>query len=1115
MGPKTLATSLRKRLETTIGEARQVAEAGAKDAIRRLGVADPVAPTWANQSQQLLRRRLRAHARSLGDGVDKGTDRQDVGHLKAACAYAHWHRMLFARFLAERGLLRHPVHDVAVSLADCADLAAEEGLVDAWAVAERYAATMLPAVFQPDDAVLALQLAPESTQKLQALVMGLDRETFIASDSLGWTYQFWRGAEKEAINNSGMRIGADELPAVTQLFTEPYMVRFLLHNTLGAWWAGKVLASQPGLASAADNEGTLREACALSGVAWDMLRFVREEGSWRPAAGTFPGWPNEAKAITLLDPCCGSGHFLTEALPILVALRRAEERLSPAVAVTSVLRDNLFGLEIDGRCVQIAAFAVALSAWAIGGWQTLPRPHIAWVGAPPPLPRHDFVALANGDEDLRKGLGALHDLFSQAPLIGSLIEPTSGDLTSPQRLGRIEPLLNRLLEKARQAEPEMAEGAIAARGMADAALILTGQYVLLATNVPYIGNRKQGQALKNFIENNFSDGKADLAAAMQLRCEKLLSQGGTFCIVTKHELLFQKSYEAIRRGLIREDRLNMFVSIGEDGFESSAAAGAFVTMLILQSYRGGFISTCSCIDAFNVKSPTDIEIYIRDSEVTKIIQADQLKNQFCRIILKSVDNSAKKLSDYCETYQGIKSGDDFRFIRNFWEVFNLTPEWLFLQSTVLSNRFYGGANSVIWWGKDGKHLVRRREEGQEAAKHMPGVSVGQMRDLPSSILVASAFDSNVSPILVKDEKNMPAVFSYCTSADYVEQVRLLQPSIRASNTALIEVPFDLLHWQSVAADKYATGLPEPYTEDPTQWLFHGHPAHADAGAALHVALARLAGYRWPAENTPAMRLSSEARKWIANAAALSHADDDGILCIPAVAGSRALADRLRTFLTAAFGTAWSDALERQLIAESDEWLDKNSAKDQSIESWLRRRAFRQHCKLFHDRPFLWQIWDGLSDGFSAFLNCHHLNRATLEKLTWTLLNDWIARMKIEGRDLHAERARLLQQKLDLILKGEPPYDIFVRWKSLEHLPMGWEPDFNDGVRINIRPFAEAGILVAQPNIKWTNDRGTDVVSAPWHERFAGKRINDHHTTLAEKRAARAAATARVHGAVSA
>src|SRR5260370_19708024 len=216
---------------------------------------------------------------------------QETKRLIEAAAYAHWHRMLFARFLAERGLLRHPEHNVPVSLEDCRELAEAEGLSDAWAVAERYSAAMLPAVFYLDDPVLALDLDPVYTQKLNHLVTGLDAEIFQAEDSLGWTYQFWRAAEKDAINASGVKIGADELPAVTQLFTEPYMVRFLLHNTLGAWWAGKVLAADAKLAKDATDEPTLRTACSLPGINWEYLRLMREDGTWRPSAGLVPDWP--------------------------------------------------------------------------------------------------------------------------------------------------------------------------------------------------------------------------------------------------------------------------------------------------------------------------------------------------------------------------------------------------------------------------------------------------------------------------------------------------------------------------------------------------------------------------------------------------------------------------------------------------------------------------------------------------------------------------------------------------------------------------------------------------------------------------------------------------------
>ena len=120
--------------------------------------------------------------------------------------------------------------------------------------------------------------------------------------------------------------------------------------------------------------------------------------------------------------------------------------------------------------------------------------------------------------------------------------------------------------------------------------------------------------------------------------------------------------------------------------------------------------------------------------------------------------------------------------------------------------------------------------------------------------------------------------------------------------------------------------------------------------------------------------------------------------------------------------------------------------------------------------------------------------------------------------LKLAKAEALKVQLEAIAHGEKPFDIFVRWKPLHQQPIGWEPDLNDGVRMNIRPFVEAGVLRiprAKLGIKWEADRGKDVASAPWFKlgptygEPEGTRINDHHLSLAEKQAAREkAATGR-------
>ena len=356
-----LSKPLRSRLEATVKAARDIAETAARSALEHLGVGEPKAPVHLTPEQAELRRRLRLHGRQLGDAFlpspasgrgagGEGASRvQDIRHLVWEVAYEHWHRMLFARFLAENHLLMHP-DGVPVSLADCDELAKDEGAADGWELAGRYAARMLPQVFRNDAPALQLRLAPEHQRELAKLVSGLDTDTFRASDSLGWVYQFWQAKRKDEVNASEVKIGADELPAVTQFFTEPYMVAFLLHNSLGAWWETR----HPG------------ERCPV------QLTYLRNLDDGAPAAGKFGGWPASLKDFKLLDPCCGSGHFIVAAFHLLVPMRMQAEGLGAAEAVDAVIADNLHGLEIDARCVEIAAFALALAVWSYPDGRSTP-----------------------------------------------------------------------------------------------------------------------------------------------------------------------------------------------------------------------------------------------------------------------------------------------------------------------------------------------------------------------------------------------------------------------------------------------------------------------------------------------------------------------------------------------------------------------------------------------------------------------------------------------------------------------------------------------------------------------------------------------------------------------
>jgi hypothetical protein len=395
-----------------------------------------------------------------------------------------------------------------------------------------------------------------------------------------------------------------------------------------------------------------------------------------------------------------------------------------------------------------------------------------------------------------------------------------------------------------------------------------------------------------------------------------------------------------------------------------------------------------------------------------------------------------------------------------------------------------------------------------------------MSSFPASLHEGSHFDSNCAVIVPKEVQYLLSIWCFCSSPFFKIAVRAGDQSTKVTSESLIKVPFDLTHWQKVAAEKYPNGLPKPFSSDPTQWLFNGHPKGSDQ--PLHVAVARLLGYAWPRltgssfPDCPA--LGPDGLETFANG--------DGIVCLPPVNREQPAANRLRHLLAAALGTLD----ERSLIAAAG----LKGSKSKTLEDWLRDEFFEQHAKLFHDRPFIWHLWDGRSDGFHALVNYHKLDHATLQKLVYSYLGNWIQQQDIDAKADKpgaAERlgaARALQAKLAAILEGEAPLDIFVRWKPIKDQAQGWNPDLNDGIRQNIRPFLlagdvgkrDAGLFRAIPLKLKDSDRGNEPnrlkEEYPWFwcddepgtdpaggKEFVGTRWNNVHLTLEKKKGSKA------------
>lgn len=1121
----TLAAPLRRQLERAALDARNVAEAGARKALEALAVHEPDPYRHMHEAQRTHRRKLRAQAKQLGDGESQ-TKRgaYEIKHLVEKLAYDQWHRLLFARFLLENNLLISPEHAVSVSLDDCEELAPSHGLKDAWAVAARFAAVELPEIFRADDPAGGVELPVEDRKGLIQLVTGLPVEVFTASDSLGWCYQFWQAERKDQVNAAGNKIGADELPSVTQLFTEDYMVDFLLDNTLGAWHAGKVLAANPKLTETAQSEDELRQAVSLPGCPWKYLRFIQDkDGRLTPAAGTFDGWPKSAKVLKCLDPCMGSGHFVVAMFERLVALRMAEEKLDEVVAVAAVIRENLFGLEIDPRCTQIGAFNLALAAWRRVGHCKLPAMNLACSGLAPNAKREDWLKLTEGAPHLRFQMGALYDLFEKAPVLGSLINPRADKaVTYGEALHELQPLMEKAL--AQETKDDTAhEMVVTAHGLAKAAEILAGQFTLVATNVPYLGIRHQDEPLMDYCGKHHYDARHDLATCFIERGFEFLLASTTQAVVAPQSWLFSGSYKKMRCRLLETVTWNFVSPLGSGAFETITGEVVNVALLGWTRSKPTGQSKFMAVNVEDLAGSQKASVLCVGA-VEEFLQSDQVKNPDSRVVLHSGEVS-EVVSEYAKSLAGIQNGDSPCFLRSFWEVTNFAPRWAFMQSAVQETGEVGGLDTVIDYDLEKGHLRApaswRRDALHDSDQRgkpfwgKEGVTISRMGKLPCARYFGTLYDQGSAVIVPDDSEHVAAIWAYVTSTDYCTAVRRIDKKLNVTSATLAKVPFDIVHWQKVAAEKYPHGLPKPFSSDATQWLFNGHPAGADQ--PLHVAVARLLGYQWPRQTGSSFpdcpALGPDGLKTLA--------DDDGIVPISPAKGEGPAAERLRELLARAYGKDWNATRQEALLAKVD-------YAGASLEDWLRNGFFEQHCALFHHRPFIWHVWDGLKNGFSALVNYHKLTHANLEKLTFAYLGDWIRRQQAAvgaeeaGSDAKLQAAKQLQATLKLILEGEPPYDIFVRWKGLASQAIGWQPDLNDGVRMNIRPFATADILRKRVKIKWDKDRGKEPVrdkkEFPWFwswdekkQDFTGvgkepdgNRWNDCHYTNEFKRKAREA-----------
>lgn len=597
----------------------------------------------------------------------------------------------------------------------------------------------LPLLFNPDEPVIALKPGVAALKKCIQLLSAPD-EIFAAPDVLGWAYQYWNTEEKDRVFTKvrtvkGAKIEKADIIPVTQLYTEPYMVKFLVQNSLGALW----MAMHP--------DSRLCES-------WKY--YVRD-------ADRAPVERKSLKRISFLDPCVGSGHFHLEAFDLLYAMYEEEGDLTtPAEICETILSHNLYGIDIDERAIQIAALALYMKAKEKAPDFSPKRINLVATNIHSGEEiRHldSFLTKHPEDKPLEGTLRLIFDSLRHADELGTLLqieEPVekefrilkARDDENRAGLPKQETLFPAMKKAEQQTLPlsitsyeewkdgllvrlnahfqeEFSSADFSSRFFGETAGkglslfdFLSRRYDVVATNPPYMGSKNMGPVVKRYVEKHFASGKRDLYAAFILRCLELAKpETGRVAMVTQQSWMFLRSFADLRaldeeklkkgsgfRGILRETSIETLAHLGEHAFHDSSAAGAFVVLFTLAKKAPSDGHRLTAFRLIGPKSPEEKDAHLRNGDRSAVSRPRHarflsipqspvcywLRERFFELL------EGRTLGDVADVCQGLATANDPRFVRFTWEA--PTGEW---RLPVRSRRwvpFEKGGGYGKWFG---------------------------------------------------------------------------------------------------------------------------------------------------------------------------------------------------------------------------------------------------------------------------------------------------------------------------------------------------------------------------------------------------------------------------------
>lgn len=696
--------------------ARNELIAGVEARMRLYGVAEGAEPAGA---AAVGGRALSPEETEWRDALLRAGAEEGFEHLRDRAAYTWFNRIAAVRYMEVHDFLPSRVRMFTRPAADgsweLGSQAADEALdveiegADPMRIAElkqagedgplfRYLflaqcaelSGCLPGVFQPVDACMALLLPvnlmdPDGV--IGRMVEDIPEEDWRNVQVLGWMYQYYNSEVKDAFFASKAKETPDTIGPATQLFTPDWIVRYMVQNSLGRLWMLNNPASP------------LR----------DEMEYYIEPDSEHEDFIRIAG-PED---ISLCDPACGSGHILVYAFELLAKMyleRGYREREIPEL----VLSKNLHGMEIDPRAAQIARLALAMCARGMDR-RFFGRGVQADIAVLAP------VALGEGDVPQGSTLEKKKDLvdaLAHLDEVGSLLAPGEDDLAAIREAIALTGT-NGLFGSSSK---EMLQRAL------DTCETLARRHDCVVANPPYMGSSSFGPFMSRWVKKNYPDVKSDLFSSFVVRMFNLAKDHGECGVMSPFVWMFIGSYEKLRNEIIDNKTLTSLIQLEYSGFAGATVPICTYTFhnSFIKGYKGGYVRLSDFVGAA-VQAPKALEaidnpdcgwFYRRDAETFKQIPGTPIAYWASDALLDAFAN-AKQLNEFGKPRQGLATGENARFVREWWEVDDQKSSYscCSLEESVSSackwfpynkggdfRKWYGNNECVINWENDGNSV---------------------------------------------------------------------------------------------------------------------------------------------------------------------------------------------------------------------------------------------------------------------------------------------------------------------------------------------------------------------------------------------------------------------------